>query len=78
MEVAASNAGGRDTLPMPTVVLGDSEGVIRWIHVYPKLHARTSATSARMCAGSVARGVRVRAATATSRATSTRSASGIG
>jgi len=41
LDVAAGNADGTDTLPMPTVVLVDAAGVIRWIDVHPNYRART-------------------------------------
>ena len=41
LDVAAGNADGTDTLPMPTVVLVDAAGVIRWIDVHPNYATRT-------------------------------------
>jgi len=39
--VAATNADGTDTLPMPTVVIVDAAGTIRWIDVHPNYTTRT-------------------------------------
>ena len=36
IDVAATNADGTDDLPMPTAVIVDAEGVIRWIDVHPE------------------------------------------
>jgi peroxiredoxin len=41
LDVAAGNADGTDTLPMPTVVLVDASGVISWIDVHPNYATRT-------------------------------------
>jgi peroxiredoxin len=41
VDVAAGNADGTHTLPMPTVVLVDADGVIRWIDVHPNYATRT-------------------------------------
>lgn len=41
LDVAAGNADGTDTLPMPTVVLVDADGLIRWIDVHPNYATRT-------------------------------------
>ena len=43
VNVAATNADGTDMLPMPTVVIGDSAGTIRWIDVHPNYTIRTEA-----------------------------------
>ena len=36
IDVAATNADGTDELPMPTVVIVDADGIIRWIDVRPE------------------------------------------
>ncbi|KAA8880640.1 AhpC/TSA family protein [Nocardia colli] len=41
IDLTRINADGTDGLPMPTVVLVDSEGVIRWIDVHPDYTTRT-------------------------------------
>lgn len=41
LDVAAGNADGTDTLPMPTVVVVDAAGVIRWIDVHPNYATRS-------------------------------------
>jgi peroxiredoxin len=41
IEIAAGNADGTDSLPMPTVVIVDAAGVIRWIDVHPDYATRT-------------------------------------
>jgi peroxiredoxin len=41
LDVAATNADGTATLPMPTVVVVDAGGVIRWIDVHPNYATRT-------------------------------------
>jgi peroxiredoxin len=41
LDVAARNADETDTLPMPTVVLVDHGGTIRWIDVHPNYATRT-------------------------------------
>ncbi|WP_028934326.1 peroxiredoxin-like family protein [Pseudonocardia spinosispora] len=41
MNLAEVNADGTWTLPMPTVVLVDAEGTIRWIDVHPDYGTRT-------------------------------------
>lgn len=41
LDVAARNADGTDTLPIPTVVLVDDGGTIRWIDVQPNYVTRT-------------------------------------
>jgi peroxiredoxin len=41
VDVAAGNADGTHTLPMPTVVLIDADGLIRWIDVHPNYTTRT-------------------------------------
>jgi peroxiredoxin len=40
-DVAAGNGDGTDTVPMPTTVVVDTEGVIRWIDVHPDYTERT-------------------------------------
>lgn len=35
------NADGTTGLPMPTVVIADADGVIRWIDVHPDYTTRT-------------------------------------
>lgn len=41
LDVSAVNADGTAGLPMPTTVLVDAEGVIRWIDVHPDYTTRT-------------------------------------
>lgn len=41
LDVAATNADGTDALPMPTVVIVDAGGTIRWIDVHPDFTTRT-------------------------------------
>ena len=41
LELAERNADGTATLPMPTTVLLDADGVIRWIDVHPDYTTRT-------------------------------------
>ncbi|MPZ86450.1 MAG: redoxin domain-containing protein [Actinophytocola sp.] len=41
LDVAPSNADGTATIPMPTVVVVDRDGVIRWIDVHPNYARRT-------------------------------------
>jgi peroxiredoxin len=41
LDVAAGNADGTATLPMPTTVLVDAEGTIRWIDVHPDYTTRS-------------------------------------
>jgi peroxiredoxin len=41
IDIAAGNADGTDSLPMPTVVIVDAAGVIRWIDVHPDYATRT-------------------------------------
>jgi peroxiredoxin len=41
IDVAGGNADGTNTLPMPTVVLVDTSGVIRWIDVHPNYATRS-------------------------------------
>jgi peroxiredoxin len=43
VDVAASNADGTQAIPMPTVVVLDSSGTIRWIDVHPDFTTRTEA-----------------------------------
>ena len=43
LDVAAGNADGSPELPMPTVVVVDAEGTIRWIDVHPNYTTRTEA-----------------------------------
>jgi len=40
-EVAEANADGTDGVPMPTVVIVDGAGIIRWIDVHPDYTTRT-------------------------------------
>jgi peroxiredoxin len=44
IDVAAANSDGTAVLPMPTVVLVDAAGTIRWIDVHPNYATRTEAT----------------------------------
>ncbi|HTV73841.1 MAG TPA: peroxiredoxin-like family protein [Candidatus Acidoferrales bacterium] len=41
VDVAAGNADGTDAVPMPTVVIVDAAGFIRWIDVHPDYSTRT-------------------------------------
>jgi peroxiredoxin len=41
VDVAAGNADGTPGLPMPTTVLVDADGIIRWIDVHPDYTTRT-------------------------------------
>jgi peroxiredoxin len=41
IDLAATNADGTDDLPMPTAVIVDAEGIIRWIDVHPDYASRT-------------------------------------
>jgi peroxiredoxin len=41
VDVAATNADGTDDLPMPTAIIVDAEGIIRWIDVRPDYSAPT-------------------------------------
>lgn len=41
VDASAANADGTDGLPMPTVVVVDSTGIIRWIDVHPDYTTRT-------------------------------------
>jgi peroxiredoxin len=41
LDVAAGNADGTDALPMPTVVVIDADGVIRWMDAQPDYSRRT-------------------------------------
>jgi len=41
LDVTAVNADGQATLPMPTTVVVDAEGVIRWIDVHPNYTTRS-------------------------------------
>jgi peroxiredoxin len=41
VNVADTNADGTDMLPMPTVVIVDTAGTIRWIDVHPNYTTRT-------------------------------------
>jgi len=41
IDIAAGNADDTDNLPMPTVVIVDAAGVIRWIDVHPDYATRT-------------------------------------
>jgi len=41
IDVSAANSDGTATLPMPTVVLVDAAGTIRWIDVHPNYTTRT-------------------------------------
>ena len=41
LDVAASNADGTGAIPMPTVVVLDADGAIRWIDVHPDFGTRT-------------------------------------
>jgi peroxiredoxin len=44
LDIAATNADGTGALPMPTVVLIDADGAIRWIDVHPDYTTRTEPT----------------------------------
>ena len=41
IDVAKGNADGTDTVPMPTVLVVDAAGIIRWIDVHPNYGTRT-------------------------------------
>jgi peroxiredoxin len=41
VDVAAGNGDGTDGLPMPTAVVVDADGVIRWIDVHPDYTTRS-------------------------------------
>ena len=41
LDVAAVNADGTATLPLPTTVVLDADGVIRWIDVHPNFTTRS-------------------------------------
>jgi hypothetical protein len=41
IDVAAGNADGSDKVPMPTVVIVDAAGIIRWVDVHPNYGTRT-------------------------------------
>ena len=41
LDLTEANADGRKTLPMPTVVVTDAAGVIRWIDVHPNYTTRS-------------------------------------
>ncbi len=41
LDLAAVNADGSDTLPMPTVVLLDTDSIVRWIDVHPDYTTRS-------------------------------------
>ncbi|MFJ4435857.1 peroxiredoxin-like family protein [Streptomyces sp. NPDC088923] len=41
LDVAAANADGTAAIPMPTTVVLDAEGVVRWIDVHPDYTTRT-------------------------------------
>jgi peroxiredoxin len=41
IDVAATNADGTQTIPMPTVVVLDAAGTIRWIDIHPDYTTRT-------------------------------------
>jgi peroxiredoxin len=43
LDVAEHNADGTKTIPIPTVIVIDSDGVIRWIDVHPDYTTRTEA-----------------------------------
>jgi len=43
LDVAEHNADGSKTIPMPTVIVLDEDGVIRWIDVHPNYTTRTEA-----------------------------------
>jgi peroxiredoxin len=45
VDVAGANGDGTDTLPMPTTVLVDAEGIIRWIDVHPNYTTRSEPTA---------------------------------
>jgi alkyl hydroperoxide reductase subunit AhpC len=41
VDLSDLNADGSDGLPMPTVLIVDATGVIRWIDVHPNYTTRT-------------------------------------
>lgn len=51
--VAQGNSDGTDTAPMPTVVLVDAAGTIRWIDVHPNYVTRTEPKEILDAAGAV-------------------------
>jgi peroxiredoxin len=54
-DVAATNADGTDMLPMPTVVIVDAAGRIRWIDVHPNYTIRTEPAAILAALASVGR-----------------------
>lgn len=44
LDIAATNADGTGAIPMPTVVIVDAVGAIRWIDVHPDYATRTEPT----------------------------------
>ncbi|MCA1844675.1 MAG: AhpC/TSA family protein, partial [Actinobacteria bacterium] len=44
IDVAGGNADGTATVPMPTVVVVDAGGTIRWIDVHPNYGTRSEPT----------------------------------
>jgi peroxiredoxin len=45
LDVAAANADGTDALPMPTVIITDGAGIIRWIDIHPDYATRTESAA---------------------------------
>ena len=41
LDIAAGNADGTPSIPMPTVAIADRDGVLRWIDVHPNYARRT-------------------------------------
>jgi alkyl hydroperoxide reductase subunit AhpC len=41
LDLSEANADGTNGLPMPTVLIVDSSGIIRWIDVHPNYATRT-------------------------------------
>jgi len=41
LDVAEHNADGTNVIPMPTVIVVDADGIIRWIDVHPNYTSRT-------------------------------------
>jgi hypothetical protein len=42
-DLVEQNADGNRTVPMPTTVVVDAQGVIRWIDVHPNYASRSAA-----------------------------------
>ncbi|MBJ7341026.1 peroxiredoxin-like family protein [Mycolicibacterium sp.] len=53
LDLTEVNADGGRTLPMPTVVIVDSAGIIRWIDVHPNYAGRTEVSDILLAADSL-------------------------